>query len=230
MKKILIINASRNIESKCYKIINKIESMIETNKFSIEKITPNDYNLNFCTGCKECFETLKCFLDDEDFGSELKKKLETCDILLIIFPTYAHSIPADLKNIIDRLSYWLHIFKLIGKPTVVISTADTNGQDMSLKYLCETVSFWGVNIVCKETFTNIYNKEEAMDKIENIVNVINIANDNYIPKFTFKQEASFQNYKKFYDEIKNGEEYQYYKQNGYFDAESLKELYYKLNE
>lgn len=63
MKKVLVINGSRNYVSKGYKIISKIQKGLDSNKFEMVLFDPNKLQLEFCRGCKNCFNTGKCPLD-----------------------------------------------------------------------------------------------------------------------------------------------------------------------
>ena len=66
MKKVLVINGSRNYVSKGYKIISKIQKGLDSNKFEMVLFDPNKLQLEFCRGCKNCFNTGKCPLDLKD--------------------------------------------------------------------------------------------------------------------------------------------------------------------
>ena len=54
MKKVLVINGSRNYVSKGYKIISKIQKGLDSNKFEMVLFDPNKLQLEFCRGCKNC--------------------------------------------------------------------------------------------------------------------------------------------------------------------------------
>lgn len=113
MKKVLVINGSRNYVSKGYKIISKIQKGLDSNKFEMVLFDPNKLQLEFCRGCKNCFNTGKCPLDLKDSGKLLKDSMIEADFIIFLSPVYAHNVSGDIKNIIDRLSYWLHLFPLL---------------------------------------------------------------------------------------------------------------------
>ena len=75
MKKVLVINGSRNYVSKGYKIISKIQKGLDSNKFEMVLFDPNKLQLEFCRGCKNCFNTGKCPLDLKDSGKLLKDSM-----------------------------------------------------------------------------------------------------------------------------------------------------------
>lgn len=138
---------------------------------------------------------------------------------------YDYIIPGDIKNIIDRLSYWLHLFPLLGKPGIIVTTTDTNGHKPVEEYLEHTVCLWGIDIILKENFYNTYSQQNIESRIEKIVNVINQMNFSKMPHFTSYQEAAFQNYKFAFSLNKETEEHRYWEENGLFCADSMEELY-----
>lgn len=119
MKKVLVINGSRNYVSKGYKIISKIQKGLDSNKFEMVLFDPNKLQLEFCRGCKNCFNTGKCPLDLKDSGKLLKDSMIEADFIIFLSPVYAHNVSGDIKNINGRLSYWLHLFPLLGKPGII---------------------------------------------------------------------------------------------------------------
>ena len=101
MKKVLVINGSRNYVSKGYKIISKIQKGLDSNKFEMVLFDPNKLQLEFCRGCKNCFNTGKCPLDLKDSGKLLKDSMIEADFIIFLSPVYAHNVSGDIKNIID---------------------------------------------------------------------------------------------------------------------------------
>ena len=225
MKKVLVINGSRNYVSKGYKIISKIQKGLDSNKFEMVLFDPNKLQLEFCRGCKNCFNTGKCPLDLKDSGKLLKDSMIEADFIIFLSPVYAHNVSGDIKNIIDRLSYWLHLFPLLGKPGIIVTTTDTNGHKPVEEYLEHTVCLWGIDIILKENFYNTYSQQNIESRIEKIVNVINQMNFSKMPHFTSYQEAAFQNYKFAFSLNKETEEHRYWEENGLFCADSMEELY-----
>ena len=225
MKKVLVINGSRNYVSKGYKIISKIQKGLDSNKFEMVLFDPNKLQLEFCRGCKNCFNTGKCPLDLKDSGKLLKDSMIEADFIIFLSPVYAHNVSGDIKDIIARLSYWLHLFPLLGKPGIIVTTTDTNGHKPVEEYLEHTVCLWGIDIILKENFYNTYSQQNIESRIEKIVNVINQMNFSKMPHFTSYQEAAFQNYKFAFSLNKETEEHRYWEENGLFCADSMEELY-----
>lgn len=225
MKKILVINGSRNYESKGYKIINKIKNNLSISKYEFILLDPIKLQLEFCLGCKKCFETGSCPLDCKDSGGKLKEMMKEADIIILLSPVYAHNVSGDIKNMIDRLSYWLHLFPLLGKPGIIITTTDSNGHTQVEDYLERMLWLWGINIVYKENFYNTYSQKNIELRIKKIIEKIEEIDFIKTPKFTSYQEAAFQNYKYILSFDKETAEYKYWEKNGLLYANSLYELY-----
>lgn len=79
-----------------------------------------------------------------------------------------------VKVLIDRLSYWAHIYKLAKKVCITITTAESNGAHFVADYLDKTLSFMGAIVEYKANFTNSENFlrdsyiEEAVDKLSRV--------------------------------------------------------------
>lgn len=119
----------------------------------------------------------------------------------------------------------MHLFPLLGKHGIIVTTTDTNGHKPVEEYLEHTVCLWGIDIILKENFYNTYSQQNIESRIEKIVNVINQMNFSKMPHFTSYQEAAFQNYKFVFSLNKETEEHRYWEENGLFCADSMEELY-----
>ena len=69
------------------------------------------------------------------------------DFIIFGSPVYVHHISSDMKVFIDRISCWLHLMRLAGKPGVVLSTASSNGCDFVLNYLYKIMTYLGIKVV-----------------------------------------------------------------------------------
>lgn len=100
MKKILLINGSfRKVN--CNFILEEIKKGINES-FETEILHIKDYNLKFCTGCFNCYNSGKCIFQD---GMEsILEKIKNCDLMVIATPNYFGNVNALTKNFIDRTS------------------------------------------------------------------------------------------------------------------------------
>lgn len=57
--------------------------------------------LAYCKGCRVCAQTRTCVIDDDI--QEIAALLRTCDRVVLAAPTYWANVPANVKNLFDRL-------------------------------------------------------------------------------------------------------------------------------
>ncbi len=226
MKKVIAYVASRNINSATLRntkiILNQLESSFPS-LFSIEVITPHDLAVHPSNGCKTCYEEGYCPIDELgiDKGAEFKTKLLEADFIILSSPVYSHNVSADMKAVIERLSYWGHIFKLAGKSGIVLATADSNGVHHVSDYLEKIAHIMGLNVIDKLNITTRaplkehYLEELVQEIYEYAYGLKEIEVDE-------RAERSFQTYKKTYIQLPTTlAEPKYWKENGLFNHESL---------
>ncbi|NRT74873.1 flavodoxin family protein [Clostridium beijerinckii] len=118
-----------------------------TEEIKYEIFTPKNANIKSCKGCSRCFVKASCNQDNTDCMNVLKKKMIESDFIIFGSPVYVHHISSDMKVFIDRISCWLHLMRLAGKPGVVLSTASSNGSDFVLNYLYKIMTYLGIKVV-----------------------------------------------------------------------------------
>lgn len=113
---------------------------------SYERMTAADVRLDFCRSCYSCFRSGICPLDSVDDMGMLKQKMRDCDILFLGSPVYMGRMSGFTKCVLDRLTGMSHRLELLGKPTLLFMTTDSNhGQaaaddlDYILRFFCSSV-------------------------------------------------------------------------------------------
>lgn len=245
MKKVFIFVASKDVkEANSKKVIKLLVD--EMNKKSQEEIAYSVYDANTlkidsCLGCCNCFNTGICSLDKKDNFNLVKKVLEESDLIILVSPVYAHNVTGDMKIFIDRLSYWMHIFKLAGKKSVSISVSSTNGNDFVNSYLKKILELLGTQVVTNISVTvdgprMLEDEEFLKEIIPQTANRIVKSIEKKEFKSTREQEKFYVNMRKLYknvdDEFKDKTvEYIYWKENGMLESESFQEyVNYKIRE
>lgn len=145
MKKIIALVGSRRKDGNTVTFVRSILDNLPKDKFVIEYIFPQDFIISPCVGCGSCFNQIKCVVKDE--LSILQKKILDSDLFVVASPVYLHYMTADLKLILDKCSWWAHIFRLQGKPIVVLSTCDSNGQRKVIDALSQIMTYMGGNVI-----------------------------------------------------------------------------------
>lgn len=232
MKNIVTLIGTRNLNTRTYKYVENIFNEVNVEcKFNNIILNPSKYRLKPCSGCKSCFSAGICILDNhkDDDGAELKDLLLSADLIIISSPVYAHNVTSDIKLIFDRLSYWLHIFKLIGKPVIILTTTDTNGETFVNDYLVKMFQYMGSVIISNETFFTYDSHEDVLHKQQLIKKAIkDFLEGNIVLEYSPIQEAIFQQLKYTYLFFpKDHYEYKYWDNHGFFNANSFTELLVK---
>ena len=245
MKKVFIFVASRDVkEANSKKVINLLVE--EMNKNSQEEIVysiydPKTLKIDNCLGCCNCFNTGVCCLDKKDNFNLVKKEMEESDLIILISPVYAQNVTGDMKIFIDRLSYWMHIFKLVGKKSVSISVSSTNGNDFVNSYLKKILELLGTQVVANTSVT--VDGPRMLEDEEFLKGIIPQTAKKIIKSMDKKQFTSTREQEKFYenmrqlymnvdDEFKDKTvEFLYWKESGMLESESLQEyVNYKMKE
>ncbi|WP_193674181.1 flavodoxin family protein [Bacillus cereus] len=230
MKNILAYVGSRNSTSRIYQLLaNLIEEVTKKygDELKIDFISPLNKQLYPSTGCKNCFNKGTCPSEklDGDEAEEVKSLFEKADLIIIGSPVYSHNVSSDTKVLIDRLSYWAHIFKLAGKPSIVLTTAESNGAQFVTDYLEKVLSYMGAMVIHKEGFLN--SEQELLgERMDHILKIIDtVLSGDLIVKGTPSQEATFQTLKLILSQYPEEHfEYKYWKMNNLFDCDTFEEV------
>jgi len=192
MKKILVINGSRNKKGNTTFFANSILNPIKKG-YEIEFLFPQDYKLY------SVFDSFSDTYDEsKDDFHKISKKILSSDVLIISSPVYMHYMSSDLKLLFERLSTWSHTLRLNGKPCIILSTCESNGQKKVIEPTSKIITNMGGNVIAtanasvinelnnKKALTDI--STEIRSRIEIYINKPHISNK-YI-------EHSFQDLKK----------------------------------
>ncbi|WP_067139624.1 flavodoxin family protein [Oceanivirga salmonicida] len=224
MKKILFILGSRNPKSKSLIFSKELSEILENSNMKTEIITPTEFNLlpvingeMFLTGIDNCDNI------ENDNGNLIKRKLLEADFIIFSSPVYAHAVSSDMKLLIERISHWFHIFRLLGKRSISIVSTSNNGfieVQEYLKYVMESLGMQvleSVVLLDDNTFNNISPRD-----IFNII--VDSFSQEYRPIVSKTTEKQFLYYKSvFLRASKDLAEPKYWKQNGMFKYRTLQD-------
>ena len=195
--------ASRNPQSQTLRSVRLIQDAVSGNidaKWTI--LTPNDTTILPSDGTASEFSTGvdHIELNGLDDSARVKKAIERCDYLILGSPTYGHNVSGDMKILMDRLTYWGHLFHLAGKPGMAMVSATTNGF-LEVGELMERF-MESLGIIIDETayHTTFTPFDEAMadQTAAAIVRALNTLRDGVVPETSERQELAFQSYKRDY--------------------------------
>ncbi|EKU45305.1 flavodoxin family protein [Staphylococcus massiliensis] len=229
MKKVTTIVESRQIHGRPMQIAENLKEKFESFELlTIDNkiLTPLNCNILPSTGCKNCFINGFCPTEKVDQVHYLKQEILESDILIVISPVYSHNVSGDIKNIIDRISYWAHLFRLAAKPIIVIATAESNGTNFVLNYLNKVFTAMGGIIISQKSFLPT-EQDKYINNIESISETVRSTLSKrilFVPNET--QEYLFLTYKRIISTYSTQNfEYQYWEKEGLFYFETLKDYY-----
>lgn len=230
MKKIFIFNGSRNGKKSLSTIfieqsMDKLKEISKgINEIEYEIYSPLNTGIKQCKGCLNCFQEGRCPLDSSDSMKDIKEKLLGSDFIIFASPVFLHNVNGDMKTFIDRITYWTHLLRLNGKPSIAIATSTGNGLDIVSSYLSKVLTYCGSNTLSKielsRTMTSDEGKKKVLDCAETIFSALN--KDGYESNDLL--EKIFQLTKK--NMIQRGDlndaEYEYWKSTGLIESDSFK--------
>lgn len=139
MKKIVSLIGSRKGESSNTKKLSDMlaAKLRQHSKYPIqyEVLTAAQWNIRPCLSCLNCFRRGSCVLDNQDDMARIRQSLLEADVVFLGSPVFAAHVSGDAKQLIDRLSMWLHIMPLIGSIGIPLATASNNHGEETLGYL-----------------------------------------------------------------------------------------------
>ena len=80
---------------------------------------------------------------------KIKKIMTESDLIFFITPVYGMNISSIMSKVIERISYWLHDFRLAGKQVVLIVITDRNSGKYVLNYLEFISNSLGLQTIAK---------------------------------------------------------------------------------
>ena len=155
-------------------IFNQYEQEVEYGKSSIRQFSESDSS-------------------DE---TEYERKLLMCDGIIVMCPVYLRQVPGEFKITLDRFSYRMHEFPLVGKRLITVAYGNSNGAEDLNYYLRTIFTAAGAEAVASEIYYKVNGDESAV--ITNLEKDIDYMLECYEKKFfqiTKRQEELFRFYK-----------------------------------
>jgi len=130
-----------------YQAVQEFEKNLKQyGEIDFEYIFLSDYHLEFCQGCKVCFDRGEEFCPLKDDRDVLLEKMEQSDGILFATPNYAFQLSARMKNLVDRIAFIDHRPRFFGKTcTAIVTQGIGKGGDI-LKYLYFTGENLGFHV------------------------------------------------------------------------------------
>lgn len=119
-----------------YEAVREFERNLNSyTEVEFEYVFLKDYRLEFCRGCKLCFDKGEEFCPIHDDRDLLIDKINHSDGVIFATPNYSFQVSAPMKNLLDRLAFVLHRPCFFGKAFTSIVTQGVFGGNSIVKYL-----------------------------------------------------------------------------------------------
>lgn len=165
--KILLLNAGAKDYGATQEILLTIQNEIPTSE-SVSLICLGGKDLRFCAGCKTCYDTCKCFQDDD--VAAILDAMNDSDIVVIAAPSYWADIPGQFKVFIDRCTPYSNTnpnpnrrMLKVGKKCYGIALR-TGFRPFECEHIIDTIKHWcghmGIEMAGSMFFCGINDRED----------------------------------------------------------------------
>ncbi len=138
-----------------YLALQEFEKVLkQCGDIDFEYVFLSDYNLEFCRGCKLCFDKGEEYCPCKDDRDVLLAKLQESDGVIFASPNYAFQVSARMKNFLDRMAFIYHRPRFFGKACTAVVAQGVMGGGALVKYLCtagENMGFHASKGCCVNT-------------------------------------------------------------------------------
>jgi multimeric flavodoxin WrbA len=164
MKKITAFIGSARKKA-TYQAIQEFEKNLKQyGEFDFEYVFLSEYHLEFCQGCKLCFDKGEEFCPLKDDRNVLLEKMEHSDGVIFATPNYAFQVSARTKNFFDRFAYIFHRPRFFGKTFTAVVTQGIFGGNDILKYLESMGANFGFYVTKGSCVTTLESMTELQQK------------------------------------------------------------------
>ena len=128
--------------------VDFINSLKQYGSIKYEIVLLDDYNLEYCKGCKLCLdkgEELCPLKDDRDI---LIQKMYDSQGIIFTSPNYSFHVSGKMKSFIDRLGYVFHRPQFFGKTFTSIVAQGIYGGNKIVKYFNFIAAFCNCTFIC----------------------------------------------------------------------------------
>ena len=112
----------------------------------IETIYLGQQNLQFCRGCRICYDRGEEHCPVKDDLLSIKTKMLAADGILLASPVYVDDVSGITKNFIDRLCHVCHRPQFAGKVAYLVATTGSSRTGKTLDTMKMALRTWGFHI------------------------------------------------------------------------------------
>lgn len=160
-----------------YNVVSHLEAAVRKQMDPDEQIEliylwPNQYNSKHCVSCYQCFMKGEETCPHSEIIQPVAKHIDAADLVVFATPVFSLQVSADIKNLIDHMSYKFHRSDYAGKKAIVITTTAGGGHKETAAYLESVLRSWGVDKVYKLPIQCLSLNYEVQPKVQGKLNQI----------------------------------------------------------
>ena len=125
----------------------EIEAQQHQTPLEIETVYLGQQNLQFCRGCRICYDRGEENCPAKDDLLSIKAKMQAADGILLASPVYVDDVSGIIKNFIDRLCHVCHRPQFAGKVAYVVATTGSSRTGKTLDTMKLALRTWGFHMV-----------------------------------------------------------------------------------
>ncbi len=120
------------------------EELLKRGELEINRVNLRDEHVEACLGCALCLSRGEEYCKNHGDGAgRILEKMLWADGIIIVTPNYSLQVPANLKNLFDRLAYVFHRPRLFGRAFMPVTVQGVYAGGKINKYMNEVMEFWG---------------------------------------------------------------------------------------
>ena len=118
----------------------------ESIDLEIETISLGQQNIQFCRGCRVCFDKGETFCPLKDDLLPIKEKIRQANGVITASPVYVDDASGLIKNWIDRMAHICHRPELINKSVFILVTSGSSPTFRTISTLRTPWMTWGGSV------------------------------------------------------------------------------------
>lgn len=156
--KILVITVSFRHNGNTNRLLRLLEADIEEvavaegRTVSFETIHLAEKGIQYCHGCRVCFDKGETFCPYWEEIAPIKAAMQAVDVWILASPVYVDDISGLMKTFLDRMAHVNHRPEFAGKSAYLITTSGTGSSGHAARTMANTLRTWGVTIIGQRDF------------------------------------------------------------------------------
>lgn len=144
---ITLIKATKRKNSSTYNAAQYFISQLENTEEIFEFTLPDDMP-HICWGCYACLHGREDRCGGYEYLKRINEAISKSQLIIFCCPVWCFHAPGQIKSFLDHYGYrWLvhrPNFDMLGKQTVIITTAGGGGMKSAAKDIKDSMDYWGV--------------------------------------------------------------------------------------